>query len=152
MADSSPWVIGYGFVQAAAPRLWRGGNRAPGGRSALGAALILALCPAGIAVGLAQGGSTGLVLVLGLLLFGVVFAVNSSLHSYLVLAYSDAERVSMNVGFYYMANAGGRLAGTLLSGWIYQVHGLAGCLWWSTGFVLLAAGLSVGLPSVATRR
>ena len=70
-------------------------------------------------------------------------------HSYLILAYSEHEKVSLNVGFYYMANAGGRLAGTVLSGWIYQTQGLEGCLWWSTGFVLAAALLSIRLPEVA---
>jgi predicted MFS family arabinose efflux permease len=77
-----------------------------------------------------------------------VFAINSALHSYLILAYSDFDNVSMNVGFYYMANAGGRLAGTVLSGWVYQTQGLTGCLWWSTAFVLAAALLSFRLPAV----
>jgi predicted MFS family arabinose efflux permease len=77
-----------------------------------------------------------------------VFAINSAVHSYLILAYSDYDKVSMNVGFYYMANAGGRLVGTLLSGWAYQTQGLEGCLWWSTGFVLAAALLSLKLPEV----
>ncbi|MEW8584357.1 MAG: MFS transporter, partial [Candidatus Thiodiazotropha sp.] len=81
-----------------------------------------------------------------LILFGVVFAVNSAVHSYLILAYSDHEKVAMSVGFYYMANAGGRLLGTVLSGLVYQLDGLAGCLWWSAGFVLVAALLSFGLP------
>jgi predicted MFS family arabinose efflux permease len=87
------------------------------------------------------------VLLVGLVLFGVVFAVSSAVHSYLILAYSDLDRVSMNVGFYYMANAGGRLAGTVLSGWAYQTHGLEGCLWWSTAFVLASALLSLRLPA-----
>ena len=87
-------------------------------------------------------------LVTGLVLFGVVFAINSAVHSYLILAYSDFDRVSMNVGFYYMANAGGRLAGTVLSGWVYQTQGLSGCLWWSAAFVLAAAVLSFRLPAV----
>jgi predicted MFS family arabinose efflux permease len=90
------------------------------------------------------------VLVTGLILFGVVFAINSAVHSYLILAYSDFEKVSMNVGFYYMANAGGRLAGTVLSGLVYQTQGLEGCLWWSAGFVLAAWALSWRLPEVAT--
>jgi len=77
-----------------------------------------------------------------------VFAINSAVHSYLILAYSDYDKVSMNVGFYYMANAGGRLVGTLLSGWAYQTQGLEGCLWWSMGFVLAAALLSLKLPEV----
>ena len=84
----------------------------------------------------------------GLILFGVAFAINSAVHSYLILAYSDFEKVSMNVGFYYMANAGGRLAGTVLSGLVYQTQGLEGCLWWSTGFVLAALVLSLRLPEV----
>ena len=87
-------------------------------------------------------------LVAGLLAFGVVFAVNSSLHSYLILAYSDHDKVSMNVGFYYMANAGGRLVGTVISGWAYQTQGLEGCLWWSTGFVIAAWLLSYRLPEI----
>jgi predicted MFS family arabinose efflux permease len=64
------------------------------------------------------------------------------------LAYSDHEKVAMNVGFYYMANAGGRLLGTVLSGLIYQLHGLIGCLWFSAGFVILAGIFSFGLPEV----
>jgi predicted MFS family arabinose efflux permease len=90
------------------------------------------------------------VLVAGLALFGVVFALNSAIHSYLVLAYSDHERVAMNVGFYYMANAGGRLAGTVLSGWTYQAYGLEGCLWVASGFLLIATLLSLGLPDPET--
>jgi len=75
----------------------------------------------------------------------------SAVHSYLILAYSDLDKVSMNVGFYYMANAGGRLAGTVLSGLIYQTQGLDGCLWWSSGFVLAAFALSLPLPAVQSR-
>ena len=69
------------------------------------------------------------VLVGGLIAFGVVFALNSAVHSYLILAYTDGDKVAMNVGFYYMANAGGRLAGTVLSGVLYQWQGLEACLW-----------------------
>ena len=109
---------------------------------------MLALFPVGIAIGLHLGWPPDIVVVTGLILFGVVFAINSAVHSYLILAYSDQEKVSMNVGFYYMANAGGRLVGTVLSGWVYQHHGLEGCLWWSAGFVLAAALISFGLPAV----
>ena len=89
---------------------------------------------------------------IGLAAFGAVFAVNSALHSYLILLYSDHDKVALNVGFYYMANAGGRLVGTVLSGWVYQTQDLIGCLWWSVGFVLIAALLSLKLPRNADWR
>jgi hypothetical protein len=67
-------------------------------------------------------------IVVGLLIFGAIFAVNSSLHSYLILNFTDTKRVTMDVGFYYMANAAGRLVGTVLSGLTYQIGGLPLCL------------------------
>jgi predicted MFS family arabinose efflux permease len=145
------WVIGYGFIQALAPRMLRYSQHAqgPGGTTARVWAFALALLPAGIALALQQDWSPAGVLIIGLILFGAVFAINSAVHSYLILAYSDFDKVSMNVGFYYMANAGGRLVGTVLSGWVYQVYGLQGCLWWSAGFVLLAALISFKLPDLA---
>jgi predicted MFS family arabinose efflux permease len=144
------WVIGYGIVQASAPRLIRRSHhgQGPGGGTARFWAFILAAFPAAMAMALQSGLNPTLVLVTGLVLFGVVFAINSAVHSYLILAYSDFDKVSMNVGFYYMANAGGRLAGTILSGLVYQTQGLTGCLWWSAGFVLAAALLSFKLPAV----
>jgi len=140
------WVIGYGLVQSIAPRL-TGRQQVPGGRSAAGWALLLALLPAAIALGMhlaPQNASA--VLIGGLLLFGVVFAINSSLHSYLIVSYAKGDGVSLDVGFYYMSNAMGRLIGTLLSGWVYQQYGLGACLWISSAFVLLAAFISLGLP------
>ena len=86
-------------------------------------------------------------LLAGLLAFGVIFAVNSSWHSYLIVRFARAEGVSMDVGFYYMANAMGRLLGTVLSGWLYQVQGMAACLWVSAGLVLLSAIMALGLPA-----
>ncbi|MGB5407095.1 MAG: organoarsenical effux MFS transporter ArsJ [Thiogranum sp.] len=144
------WVIGYGIVQASAPRLIRRSHRGqgPGGGTARLWAFILALFPAAMALALQYGLAPALVLVTGLVLFGGVFAINSAVHSYLILAYSDFDKVSMNVGFYYMANAGGRLTGTILSGLVYQTQGLTGCLWWSAAFVLVAAVLSFKLPEV----
>jgi MFS family permease len=144
------WVIGYGIVQASAPKLIRHSHhgQGPGGGTARLLAFVLALFPAGIALAMQQGWSIGQVLITGLVLFGVVFAINSAVHSYLILAYSDHDKVSMNVGFYYMANAGGRLAGTVLSGLTYQTLGLAGCLWLSSLFVIVAAMLSFGLPEI----
>ena len=144
------WVIGYGIVQASAPRLIRRSHRGqgPGGGTARLWAFILALFPAAMDLALQYGLAPALVLVTGLVLFGGVFAINSAVHSYLILAYSDFDKVSMNVGFYYMANAGGRLTGTILSGLVYQTQGLTGCLWWSAAFVLVAAVLYFKLPEV----
>jgi predicted MFS family arabinose efflux permease len=142
------WVIGYGLVQASAPRLLRNRHHGmgPGGDTARFWVLVLLAFPTGMALGLHLGWPAQWVVILGLVLFGVVFAINSAVHSYLILAYSSHDKVAMNVGFYYMANAGGRLTGTVLSGWAYQVWGLEGCLWFSALFVLLAALLSWSLP------
>jgi len=139
------WIIGYGAVQASAPRLLGRGS-APHGGAALLWVVILIAVPAGIAFALQQGWNPAAVVVVGLIVFGVVFALNSAVHSYLILAYSEAESVSMNVGFYYMANAAGRLAGTVLSGWAYQQYGLVGCLWFSAALLLAAAAASLFLP------
>ena len=144
------WVIGYGLVQSIAPRL-TGRQQVPGGRSAAGWALLLALLPAAIALGMQLAPqNASAVLIGGLLLFGVVFAINSSLHSYLIVSYAKGDGVSLDVGFYYMSNAMGRLIGTLLSGWVYQQYGLAACLWTSSAFVLLAGLISLGLPAQRT--
>lgn len=146
------WVVLYGFVQAGAPTMLRKGHRGrgPQGSSARNWALLLAVFPAGIAIALMSGLDPALSLIIGLFAFGAVFAINSAVHSYLILAYSDHDKVAMNVGFYYMANAAGRLTGTVLSGLIYQTQGLEGCLWWSTGFVIAAALISFMLPPVPT--
>jgi predicted MFS family arabinose efflux permease len=145
------WVIGYGLVQTLAPKLIRQSHQGQGptGGTARLWAFVLALFPLAIALGLQSGWPADRVLIVGLILFGVIFAINSAVHSYLILAYSDHDKVAMNVGFYYMANAGGRLAGTLISGWAYQAYGLSGCLWWSVGFVLAAAIISFGLPGIS---
>ncbi|PKF70083.1 MFS transporter [Pseudomonas fluvialis] len=141
------WVIGYGIVQSFAPRITgKQRGQVPDGRAAFVWAALLAGLPALIALGLGTGWPAQWVLLGGLLLFGVLFAVNSSLHSYLIVSYAKEDGVSLDVGFYYMSNALGRLMGTLLSGWLYQQYGLASCLWWSSLFVLLAALCSLGLP------
>ncbi len=141
------WIIGYGLVQSCAPAL-TGKRRGhlPDGRAAFVWALLLAGLPAAIALGLNAELSPQAVLLGGLLLFGALFAVNSSLHSYLIVSYAQEDGVSLDVGFYYMSNALGRLLGTLLSGGVYQSYGLPACLWISSAFVLLAALISLGLP------
>jgi predicted MFS family arabinose efflux permease len=141
------WVIGYGVVQSVAPRITgKQSGHVPDGRAAFLWAASLAGLPALIALGLGAGWSAQVVLLGGLLLFGVLFAVNSSLHSYLIVSYAKEDGVSLDVGFYYMSNALGRLIGTLLSGWVFQAHGLEACLWVSSAFVLAAALISIALP------
>jgi hypothetical protein len=125
------WIILYGAVQAAAPRLLKAASRPEAEliASARLWAAALAVVPTllAIAVGMTAGPTPALtaILVAGLLVFGGIFAVNSSLHSYLILAFTKSERVTMDVGFYYMANAAGRLIGTVLSGLTYQIGGLS---------------------------
>ncbi len=141
------WVIGYGIVQSFAPYITgKKRGHVPDGRAAFFWALALAGLPAAIALELNTGLSQQVVLLGGLMVFGVLFAVNSSLHSYLIVSYAKEDGVSLDVGFYYMSNAMGRLIGTVLSGWVYQVYGLQACLWISSAFVLLAALISIALP------
>lgn len=141
------WIIGYGIVQSVAPAITgKRSGKVPDGRAACLWAASLAALPAAIAIGLATAASPQWVLIGGLMLFGVLFAVNSSLHSYLIVSYAKEDGVSLDVGFYYMSNALGRLMGTLLSGWVFQVYGLQACLWVSSLFVVLAALISLWLP------
>jgi hypothetical protein len=143
------WVILYGMVQANAPRILRAQTRPEGELIVVARtwAWMLAVVPAALTLAaLAAGGPQNWLtvsLVAGLLIFGAVFAVNSSLHSYLILSFTNAERVTMDVGFYYMANAAGRLAGTLLSGLTYQAGGLPLMLGAATVMVALS-GVAVG--------
>ncbi|MEY2863657.1 MAG: hypothetical protein RLY58_1364 [Pseudomonadota bacterium] len=149
------WVMGYGGVQAFAPTITgNAGGLLPDGRAAWQWALGLTVIPVLLAFGLSAVAPNLLglqaVIVAGLLGFGAVFAVNSSLHSYLIVSYAKSDGVSLDVGFYYMSNAVGRLLGTLLSGAMYQLYGLVACLWVSAVCVALAALLSRGLPRLST--
>ncbi|TNC75023.1 organoarsenical effux MFS transporter ArsJ [Rubellimicrobium roseum] len=144
------WIIGYGAVQAAAPRILR--TKGAQGRDVVDKAIrwagLLVPIPFALSALVWAAGepSAGLTAALigGLLLFGVVFAVNSSVHSYLILAFGEASRITRDVGFYYMSNAAGRLLGTLLSGLSYQTGGLALCL--------ATAGAMAGLSWIAALR
>ncbi|MCG8494156.1 MAG: organoarsenical effux MFS transporter ArsJ [Sneathiellales bacterium] len=140
------WIIGYGFVQSVAP-LITGVRRGhvPGGKSAFAWAALLATIPALIALGLVKELETLYILLGGLGIFGVIFAINSSLHSYLIVSFAKEDGVSLDVGFYYMANAMGRLIGTVLSGWVYQAYGLVACLGISASFVVVAAVMTLPL-------
>jgi MFS family permease len=148
------WIIGYGMVQASAPKVMRrfAGADGPDGTTATWLAFVLAAFPAAIALGLSAGLSPTAIIVVGLIVFGAIFALNSAVHSYLILRYAEGDKVAMNVGFYYMANAGGRLMGTVLSGALYQWQGLEACLWASVIFVLAAGLLSRLLPDATAAR
>ena len=137
------WVIGYGIVQSIAPYIT---GKDSTGKTALLWASYLTLIPVAIALALHFNFYIQASLIIGLLIFGGVFAINSSLHSYLIVSYAGNDGVSLDVGFYYMANAMGRLIGTLLSGWVYQEYGLESCLWISALFLLLTAIISTKLP------
>tara|TARA_R110002111_G_scaffold242962_1_gene304964 strand:- start:4316 stop:5551 length:1236 start_codon:yes stop_codon:yes gene_type:complete len=146
------WVIAYGFVQGIAHKITgTKSGQSPDGRHALVWALGLGVLPIIIALSLTFSWHAETMLLVGLLVFGAVFAVNSSLHSYLIVSYAGEDGVSLDVGFYYMANAMGRLIGTVLSGWLYQGYGLAMCLWVSAGFIFLTALISLGLPKHQTQ-
>jgi predicted MFS family arabinose efflux permease len=161
------WVIGYGGVQSIAPRLigatsgnGTSGNGTSGnGTSGNGGddvaaarrwAFILSVVAAAIASLVAADVAVTAVVIGGLIVFGIAFAVNSSLHSYLILAYSNDDQVSADVGFYYSANAVGRLVGTLLSGLLYLWGGLPVALWGSAVFVAITWLLTLRLPAIPT--
>jgi predicted MFS family arabinose efflux permease len=143
------WTIGYGVVQASAPALVR--RSADGLSAEVPAArlwsLLLALVPALLAAALVSGlPHADLVVVAGLAVFGFAFAVNSSVHSYLILAYAGSEKAAEDVGFYYAANAAGRFTGTLLSGLLYQWGGLGACLAGSALMLGACYALTLALP------
>ena len=145
------WTIAYGGVQAIAPMLV---SRSPDGLSrevpaARLWAAMLAAVPIALAVIMQTTGvgRPDIVLVIGLALFGLPFAVNSSLHSYLILAYAGSEKAAEDVGFYYAANAAGRLLGITLSGVLYQFAGITGCLAGSAVMLLLCWLITFLLPS-----
>jgi len=150
------WTIGYGAVQALAPAVVtrsRDGlsREVPAARLWGG---ILTVIPMVLAVLLTMPGvpRPDLILVVGLLVFGFVFAVISSLHSYLILAYAGSEKAAEDVGFYYAANAAGRLMGILLSGILTQSGGMPACLWGSAVMLAICFAITALLPSGAEAR
>jgi len=142
------WVIGYGVVQSVAPRFTQSQRVAPHRQAVVWGAL-LTLSPLLLSIALWQSAPVAASIIIGLGLFGALFAVNSSLHSYLIVSYSRSDGVSLDVGFYYMANAAGRLLGTILSGWIYQQWGLVACLGVS---VLLLLGSTIAVSALPARK
>ena len=145
------WVIGYGIVQSSAPRIltFRGGAIDEVAAARLWA-FVLAVVSGVIATLVALEAAVEVAIVAGLVVFGIVFALNSSLHSYLVLAFADDDEVALDVGFYYSANAAGRLVGTLLSGVLYLWGGLPAAMWGATAFVVLTWLFALRLPPLPT--
>lgn len=140
------WTIGYGVVQSLAPRFVAAKKgETPKGYTVMFWATVLAVVPIIIALVIGLGFAPEISIILGLAIFGAIFAINSAVHSYMIVYYAESEKVAMTIGFYYMANAGGRLIGTILSGFIYQAVGIAGCLWVSGFFVAASAFISTAL-------
>ncbi|NTS76449.1 organoarsenical effux MFS transporter ArsJ [Catenovulum sp. SM1970] len=139
------WVIGYGIVQGVAPKLTQISSQL-NINQALFWVINLTLTTLVLALLIHYQVSIEWTLLIGLMVFGVVFAVNSSLHSYLIVKYADKDGTSLDVGFYYMANAAGRLLGTLLSGYLFQVYGFAACLWGAVILLTASAVCSIALP------
>lgn len=146
------WIIGYGLVQMLTPRLTRNIQQKTSltsfswvHKTAFRWQSSLCLVPIIMALGLSMQGYDTVVLIVGLGVFGIVFAVNSTLHSYLILALAKTGTVAMDVGFYYMANAAGRLLGTLLSGWVFLEYGFIACLLLSSLLVALTACITFSM-------
>ncbi len=145
------WTIGYGSVQAVAPQIVRrsqdGLSREVPEARVWGMALAAVPIALSFLLAFAIVPRADLVVLAGLAVFGFAFAVNSSLHSYLVLAYAGTEKAAEDVGFYYASNAAGRLVGILLSGVLTQMAGLRGCLWGSAAMLVICAALAFLLPT-----
>ncbi|OED45099.1 MFS transporter permease [Endozoicomonas sp. (ex Bugula neritina AB1)] len=141
------WVIAYGVVQGIAPSITGSddGNTQSRG-AAITWAVVLLMVSLLVTFAVQYQWHPELTIIAGLLAFSAVFAINSSLHSYLIVSYAREDGASMDVGFYYMANAMGRLIGTVLSGWVFQWGGLSSCLWISSTFILLTVVISLALP------
>ena len=143
------WVIGYGIVQMLVPVLVSKARQQQS-RSAAIAALVLAIGLAAMVFAIWRTWSPLLTIIMGLSVYGFLFAINSGIHSYLVLAYGKREHITTDVGFYYMANAGGRLVGTILSGYLYQTGGLLACMVASLLFVIFSWLLATRLPPITS--
>jgi len=153
------WVIGYGMVQALTPLLVGGRDdtgQPPSAKRLIPWTIALLLPLGGLAALLHQGAQPAASLIAGLALFGIIFAINSAMHSFLIVHYADDDQVSLNVGFYYMANSLGRLLGTVLSGAVFQwagmgSSGLVACLLVSAGLVLASSLFCLPLKSAEAR-
>ena len=140
------WVIAYGLVQSQAPRITGLNiNNLHAVKKAYWWVVLLSGVTGVLALLMQFDIAVHFTLIIGLFIFGGVFAVNSSLHSYLIVSFAKNDAVSLDVGFYYMANAIGRLLGTVLSGWVFQIYGLNACLWESVCLLIAASIITVRL-------
>jgi predicted MFS family arabinose efflux permease len=138
------WVIGYGFVQSLAPKIRL---LKPSGlvvHQLFYWSIMLVVVPLIITAGIIFSSHAIVFVVLGLIAFGIFFAINSSIHSYLIVFFAREEGVSLDVGFYYMSNAAGRLVGTMLSGLVFQMYGFEACL--------VISSLMLSMASLVSRR
>ena len=148
------WIIGYGVLQSFVPTFIKSSK--DGLSNEIKAArfwiILLCLVTASLAVSLNYSFDATKIIMFGLAVFGFCFAVNSSIHSYLILGFTSVDKVALSVGFYYSANAAGRLLGTFLSGVTYQVGGLQTALYVSAGMLLMAAILTAIMTSIQSNR
>ena len=144
------WVILYGIVQSISPNLLGFKTQHPNANTAVKSALALLAAPLSMIVANFIGLSAQNVVVIGLLFFAVVFAINSAVHSFLIVHYANSENASLDVGFYYMANASGRLLGTILSGFLYQQYGFQSTIWTSFILIALCVLISIRLANKTT--
>ena len=148
------WTIGYGIIQASAPSVVRRSSdglsrEVPGARLWSLILSIVTICIGSLLV--IQTENVDWILVIGLSIFGFAFAVNSSVHSYLILAYAGSEKAAEDVGFYYAANAVGRFIGTFLSGALYGLGGIAACIWCSAAMLFICWLTTLGLPALSSK-
>jgi len=145
-AFMASWVIGYGIVQATTPQITQiSRDQLPSGYSLLCWGVFLSVIPVTIALCLWLDSNPAYSLIIGLTIYAAVFAINASIHSFLIVNYAERDAVATDVGFYYMANAAGRLAGTLLSGIVFQQYGLIHCLLGSAIMVAISALIAAKL-------
>ena len=148
------WTIGYGIIQASAPSVVRRSSdglsrEVPGARLWSLILSIVTICIGSLLV--IQTEHVDWILVIGLSIFGFAFAVNSSVHSYLILAYAGSEKAAEDVGFYYAANAVGRFIGTFLSGALYSLGGIEACIWCSAAMLFICWLTTLGLPTLSIK-
>ena len=148
------WVILYGFVQSSTPKMlgFKDPAHAPNGNTATRFAFTLFLAPLSMLIAAQMNIPLNIIVIGGLLLFAIIFAINSAIHSFLILAYSNEDDVSLDVGFYYMSNAAGRLVGTLFSGLIYQSYGFLACIVGSTLMIGICSLISTQLENTNSRK